>query len=70
MTGDPYKVCPECGGEYQVTATVCADCEVPLVAAEPLRSWLPSGPRSTTPGSAIASRARRTNGLPRTAAST
>ncbi len=28
---DPYKVCPECGGEYQGTATVCADCEVPLV---------------------------------------
>lgn len=35
---DPYhppdKVCPECGGEYQGTATVCVDCEVPLVFPE------------------------------------
>jgi hypothetical protein len=31
---DPYKVCPECGGEYQDTAAVCADCEVPLVLPE------------------------------------
>jgi len=31
MNDDPYKVCPECGGEYQYTASVCADCGVPLV---------------------------------------
>jgi predicted amidophosphoribosyltransferase len=34
MTDDPYKVCPECGGEYQYTASVCADCGVPLVLPE------------------------------------
>src|SRR3954462_1323864 len=28
---DPCKVCPECGGEYQLTANVCVDCGVPLV---------------------------------------
>jgi predicted amidophosphoribosyltransferase len=34
MNDDPYKVCPECGGDYQYTASVCADCEVPLVLPE------------------------------------
>ncbi len=31
---DPIKVCPECGGEYQLTASVCVDCGVPLVLPE------------------------------------
>lgn len=31
---DPHKVCPECGGEYQYTASVCVDCGVPLVLPE------------------------------------
>jgi len=31
MNEDPYKVCPECGGEYQYTVETCVDCEVPLV---------------------------------------
>jgi hypothetical protein len=34
MDDDPYKLCPECGGDYQYTASVCADCEVPLVLPE------------------------------------
>lgn len=28
-------VCPECGSEYRAGYTQCADCEVPLVEAEP-----------------------------------
>jgi predicted amidophosphoribosyltransferase len=31
---DPYKVCPECGGEFQWTVATCVDCEVPLVHPE------------------------------------
>jgi predicted amidophosphoribosyltransferase len=31
MNGEPVKVCPECAGEYQLTAALCADCGVPLV---------------------------------------
>ncbi len=34
MNDDPYKVCPECGGDYQYAANVCADCDVPLVLPE------------------------------------
>ena len=28
---DGYLVCPECGDEYTLTASVCAECGVPLV---------------------------------------
>lgn len=31
---DLYKVCPECGGEYQYTVATCVDCGVPLVFPE------------------------------------
>lgn len=34
MNEDPYKVCPECGGEYQYTVAACVDCDVPLVFPE------------------------------------
>jgi predicted amidophosphoribosyltransferase len=34
MIEDPYKVCPECGGEFRYDIEVCADCEVPLVFPE------------------------------------
>ena len=34
MNQDFYKVCPECGGEYQYTAATCIDCDVPLVFPE------------------------------------
>jgi|GEM_PF-1941188 len=46
---DPYKVCPECGGEYQDSVAVCADCEVPLVLPEQIEERdareLPLSPR-------------------------
>jgi predicted amidophosphoribosyltransferase len=39
------KVCPSCGGEYQLTAETCVDCGVPLV-----RPWdLDSARESETP---------------------
>lgn len=33
---DPYQVCPECGGEFELRYSVvtCVDCEVPLVRPE------------------------------------
>jgi predicted amidophosphoribosyltransferase len=31
---DPYKVCPECGSEFQWTVATCVDCDVPLVHPE------------------------------------
>ena len=34
MDEDLYKVCPECGGEYQHTVEFCVDCGVPLVFPE------------------------------------
>jgi hypothetical protein len=34
MYEDPYKVCPECGGEFQWTVATCVDCDVPLVHPE------------------------------------
>jgi predicted amidophosphoribosyltransferase len=34
MNEDPYKVCPECGGEYQYTIATCVDCGMPLVFPE------------------------------------
>ena len=32
----PPKACPECNAEYLGSATICADCDVPLVHAEEL----------------------------------
>jgi hypothetical protein len=34
MNAELYKVCPECGGEFQPTVASCADCGVPLVLPE------------------------------------
>jgi uncharacterized OB-fold protein len=34
MNEELYKVCPECGGEYQYTVATCVDCGVPLVFPE------------------------------------
>jgi predicted amidophosphoribosyltransferase len=31
MEGDPVKLCPQCGSEYQMWVERCLDCEVPLV---------------------------------------
>jgi predicted amidophosphoribosyltransferase len=34
VNGDLHKVCPECGGEFQLAVAECVDCEVPLVFPE------------------------------------
>ena len=38
MYEDPYKVCPECGGEFQWTVDTCVDCGVPLVHPEEIET--------------------------------
>jgi predicted amidophosphoribosyltransferase len=34
MNEEPVKVCPECAGEFQLTAALCVDCGVPLAFPE------------------------------------
>jgi hypothetical protein len=34
MASEPYKVCPECGGEYRMEIARCADCAVLLATPE------------------------------------
>jgi predicted amidophosphoribosyltransferase len=34
MNEEPFKVCPECGGEFQHRVALCADCGVPLAFPE------------------------------------
>lgn len=43
------KVCPSCGGEYQLWAEKCADCGVPLVRPWDLESARESEPRAAAP---------------------
>jgi predicted amidophosphoribosyltransferase len=48
------KVCPSCGGEYQLWAEKCADCGVPLVRPWDLDSAPESAPRVAAPALAPA----------------
>jgi predicted amidophosphoribosyltransferase len=43
------KVCPSCGGEYQLRAETCVDCGVPLVRPWDLDSARESAPRAAAP---------------------
>lgn len=43
------KVCPSCGGEYQLWAEKCVDCGVPLVRPWDLDSAPESAPRAAPP---------------------
>lgn len=47
------KVCPSCGGEYQLWAETCADCGVPLVRPWDLESARDSEPRAAAPASPV-----------------
>jgi ribosomal protein L40E len=47
------KVCPSCGGEYQLWAETCADCGVPLVRPWDLESARESAPRVAVPVASI-----------------
>ena len=35
------KLCPECGDEYTLAATDCADCRVPLVSPDEIEAHVP-----------------------------
>jgi predicted amidophosphoribosyltransferase len=48
------KVCPSCGGEFQLWAETCADCGVPLVRPWDLDSARESEPRVASPALAPA----------------
>jgi hypothetical protein len=48
------KVCPSCGGEYQLWAERCADCGIPLVRPRDLDPARDSEPRAAAPAPAQA----------------
>lgn len=50
---EDVKVCPSCGGEYQLWAETCADCGVPLVRPWDLDSARESAPRVAVPVASI-----------------
>jgi ribosomal protein L40E len=43
------KICPSCGGEYQLRVETCVDCGVPLVRPWDLDSARESAPRASAP---------------------